>query len=126
MAYGYETEGHRVWMDERGIVHCMTKPNAVVTIDDAREFVRQAVEGYEGKMHPVLIDMQGIKSITREARAYYAGPDTAKVSTACALVVTSPMAKAVGNFFMGLNQSMVPTRLFNSEAQALEWLQQYI
>jgi hypothetical protein len=70
--------------------------------------------------------MQGIKSITREARAYYAGPDTAKVSTACALVVKSPMAKAVGNFFMGLNQSMVPTRLFNSEAQALEWLQQYI
>ena len=96
---------------------------AEVTVDDAKLFVRRASDWYAGKRHPILIDLQGIRSITREARAYYAGPETARVSSACALVVTSPMARVVGNFFMGLNKPLMPTRLFSSETEALSWLQ---
>jgi hypothetical protein len=126
VTFRYETRAHVVWMDEEGIVRTLTKPQAEVTLEDAELFVRRASDWYQGRRHPVLIDLQGIRSISREARAYYAGPETARVSSACALLVKSPMARVVGNFFMGLNQSIVPTRLFTSEAAAVEWLRQYL
>jgi len=62
----------------------------------------------------------------REARRYFAGEETAKVESAAALLIESPLSKAIGNFFMGLNKPIVPTRLFTSEAEALAWLKGFV
>ena len=48
------------------------------------------------------------------------------LGTAAALLVLSPMARAIGNFFMGLNKAVIPTRIFTSEPLAIEWLQPYL
>jgi hypothetical protein len=36
------------------------------------------------------------------------------------------VARAIGNFFMGLNKPLIPTRLFTSEAEALGWLREFV
>jgi hypothetical protein len=43
-----------------------------------------------------------------------------------ALVIRSPMAKAIGNFFMGLDKTLIPTRLFTSEEEATQWARQFL
>jgi hypothetical protein len=47
------------------------------------------------------------------------------VFSATALIISSPLSRAIGNFFLGLNRTSMPTRLFTSEADALAWLSEY-
>ena len=75
-----------------------------------------------GKPRPILIDMRSMKAQSREVRAYYTGPESAKMLTATAILVESPMSRLIGNFLLGFNKINVPTRLFKSEDEALVWL----
>lgn len=58
-----------------------------------------------------------------EARRIYAeGMDPARFYAA-ALVVTSPLSRAIGSFFLGLTKPRVPARLFESFEAAIAWAQ---
>jgi hypothetical protein len=48
------------------------------------------------------------------------------VESAAALLIGSPLTRAIGNFFMGLNKPLIPTRLFTSETEALAWLKGFV
>jgi len=38
-----------------------------------------------------------------------------------ALIVTNPLARAIGSFFLGLTRPAVPTKLFESVEEAAAW-----
>jgi hypothetical protein len=122
----FETKAQVVWLDESGILRAQSKPQAELDLGDAQEIIRLIGAASSGIRRPMLADLTGLKSMSREARTYFAGPETAKVESAAALLVSSPMARAIGNFFMGLNKGLIPARLFTSESLALEWLRQYL
>ena len=64
--------------------------------------------------------MRAVRSIDRDARACYAQAPPSV--SALALLVGSPLSRAIGNFFIGFNKPAVPTRLFSSEVDAIPWL----
>lgn len=119
------TARHHIGND--GIPRAVLLPGAEQTLDDARENIR-ALESLleEGQRYPVLIDYRPMKSMERGARTFYAGPEATRAMSAVALIVDSPLSRIIGTFFMGLNKSSVPTRLFTSETEALAWLRQFI
>jgi hypothetical protein len=41
---------------------------------------------------------------------------------AAALIVSHPLARAIGSFFLGLTRPAVPTRLFPTVEEAAEWV----
>ena len=43
-----------------------------------------------------------------------------------ALLVSSALSKAVGNFYIGLSKMHIPTRLFNDPSRAVDWLKGYM
>ncbi|MEO7734103.1 MAG: hypothetical protein ABIY55_24280 [Kofleriaceae bacterium] len=117
-----ELRAQTVWLDAEGIVRVELKPGADVTLADAHAVVTAIGLQCARGRRPALIDFTGLRGMERAARNYFAGPQTAKYQTVAALVVTSPLARAVGNFFMGLNRPMIPTRMFPDTASALVWL----
>jgi hypothetical protein len=117
-----EVRTHIIWLEDDGIVRVKVKPNIQIALQDAQVCIRAVSDVCGGKRHPALIDMRGLVGMDREARLYFAGEETAKVESAAALIIESPLSKAIGNFFMGLNKPIIPTRLFTSEAEALAWL----
>ena len=119
------TRVEQLWLDDEGILHVVVKPGAEIHLDDAKETVAQLDRLAGGKRRPVLVDMTHLRSMDRDARLHVAGPATAKVEIAAALLVGSPLAKAVGNFFMGINKPLIPTRLFTSQEDAIAWLREY-
>lgn len=121
-----ETRAQHLWIDDEGIVHVIVKPHAEVSLPDAVEAVRAVAQLGEEVKRPTLVDMRSVKSITRDARMYFAGAETAKAETATALIVGSPLTRAIGNFFLGLNKTTLPCRLFTTEADALAWLRGYL
>jgi hypothetical protein len=74
----------------------------------------------------VLVDLRGVKSQSREARKHFVSEDAAKVSSAVALLVSSPVSRMVGNFFLRLNVQPTPTELFTSESDAIAWLSRQV
>jgi len=123
-----EIESRSQWvrLGTDGIVYVRMKPQVEIDRAAAEEAVRAISVVCNGQVRPALVDLSNLKSMTRNARLYFAGPDTAAVQSAAALVVKSPLTKAIGNFFMGLNKPLIPTRLFTSETEAVDWLRTFL
>jgi hypothetical protein len=126
MAAPLEMRTLTIWLEGDGIVRLKLKPNVQITLQDVQASVRAVSELCGGKRSPALVDMRGLMSMDREARVFLAGEETAKVESAAALIIESPLTRAIGNFFMGLNKPLIPTRLFTSEAEALAWLKGFL
>ena len=86
---------------------------------DAQESVR---DGLNKAKIRVLIDMPAVTEISKEARDYFANERTASVQRATALLIGSPVSRVIGNFFLGLNKPISPTRLFTDSEEAIRWL----
>lgn len=115
-----------VSLGDDGIIRAKLKPQIQFGLEDAREAMRLVSELGQGKPRPILVDMTEIMAMDREARVYFASEDTAKLESAAALLIRSPLTRAIGNFFMGLNKPFIPTRLFTSEDEALAWLKGFV
>ncbi len=86
---------------------------------DAQERIRDSLKK---KKTRVLIDMTSVTEISKEARDYFANERTASIQRATALLIGSPVSMVIGNFFMGLNKPVSPTRLFTDPHKAIQWL----
>lgn len=116
----------RLWLGEDGIVRIIHVPGAEVALEDAKETMAAYLKINQGKRRPLFIDTKTMKSMTRETRQYYSGGEAAKVASAAAIIVGTPVSRVLGNFYLGLSNPHLPSRLFSSEDEALEWLKGYI
>lgn len=120
-----EIAGHRIWADGDGILHVKTEEARDVDLGVAMALVGELVTMAGSVKRALFCDLRRVKSMDRDARNYFAGPATASWQVASALLVDSPLTRAIGNFFMGLNKPLVPTRLFTNEQEAKSWLKTF-
>lgn len=121
-----ETRTAKTFLREDGIIHCEIIPGSEIELNDAIESVKAGYEVSSGIKRPVLVVFGKVKSLTREARAYFGGEETTRHTSAIALIVSSPVGRIIGNFMIGLNKTLYPTRLFNSEIDAVRWLKEFL
>jgi hypothetical protein len=105
-----------------GIVIARVDHGMDMDVEDARQAVALTHEVAGQRRVPVLVDLRGIRSQTRAAREYLSSSEIQPKFAAVALLIASPVAQVIGNFFMRLRQQPVPTRLFDEERKAIEWL----
>jgi hypothetical protein len=126
MASQVEVRTHLIWLEDDGIVRVRVKPHIQIDLQDAKAAVSAISSVSGGKTRPVLVNMTELMAMDRDARLYFASEMGATVAVAAALIINSPLSRAIGNFFMGLNRPVIPTRLFTSEAEALTWLKGFV
>lgn len=119
------TRTAKIYQQEPGIVQVLVLPGAIQTLADAKENMQAQARLTAGQRHALFVDMRQIQSQDREAREYYAGPESAQILKAVAILIGSPMSRVIGNFMLGFNRSTLPTRLFTSEDEALSWLRSF-
>ncbi|WP_437728797.1 DUF7793 family protein [Sorangium sp. So ce861] len=112
-------------LENDGIIRATAFP-VHMSLAFAEEVVRATIELAGGTPRPVLVDIRAQKTVDRAAREYFAGAEAAKGHCALALLVDSPVSKAIGNFFLALSQAPVPRRLFTSEDEAIGWLRGFL
>ena len=108
---------------ENGVIHFVYKQGVELDLYAARQVVADRLKAQGNTSFPVICDIRGLKSVNKEARDYLAKEGSSKVS-AVALVVGSPARKVMSNFYLSVNKPDVPTKLFISEQEALEYLQE--
>jgi hypothetical protein len=122
MSHDVTLKSGRFWR-EGDILRGQAADGAEESLDDAKEQVAAQAKMLDGgKPLPFLMDIRRARSLSREARSYFAGEESAVVFAATALLVSSPLSRAIGNFFLGLNKPKMQTRLFTDENEALTWL----
>lgn len=114
------------WMGEDGIARTKVKKGSEVKLEHAQENSRVVNGFYVDSKFPLLIDARGIKSMEREARAFFTTNGRKTNTLAFAIIIDSSVSKVVGNFFLGINKPAVPTKLFSNESTALEWLNKFL
>lgn len=100
--------------------------NRTYDLADAQEGVAAFAKLAAGKKYPLLVISDNKNGMTREARAYFMSDFLAEHTPAVALYTESKIMKLVGSFFLGLNKTPYPFRLFDDKKAALEWLKGYV
>ncbi|MCK5176989.1 MAG: hypothetical protein KAQ92_04650 [Candidatus Aenigmarchaeota archaeon] len=118
----------RVWMFDDNITRTSFEPHTIITREDAIAHLEAGglCNQKRGlKRSTLLVYLSNIKQLSREARLLFSGSETLKISIAAALLINSPMGKVIGNFFLGLNKSEYPIKLFLNEEDAIKWLRTF-
>ena len=68
---------------------------------------------------PLLVDMTGTATLTRDARMVFTQKCSASI---IALVGRSAVDRVIANFALGVSAPPAPTRFFTSETAATAWL----
>lgn len=117
-----ETKKIKFTLGPDNILQTECFPNAVMTLDDGKESTRISAEMINFEARPLMVDLTNVIKMTQECRQHFAGAEHAATFSKCALIVSSPISKMIGNFFLGLNKPLKPTRLFTSKEEGLKWL----
>lgn len=104
------------------ILHIECRPNTIMTLEDGKESTKIGAELINQRPMPMLCDLTNVVKMTRECRQHFAGAEHAKIFSECALIITNPISRIIGNFFLGANKPLKPTRLFTDTEEGLKWL----
>jgi len=108
--------------DPRGFILSRVAPLAEIDLEQAKENTKYVRELSGDNVYPILVDIRKIRSISKEARDHFAMRGRKPGVTAIAMLVSSPLSRIIGNFFLGLNQPVVPTKMFTDRDMAEQWV----
>ena len=103
-----------------GVLHLEWDKHSTVTTADAEAAMSAVNLLTEGHGHPMLVDMELTKTVTRGARMVFGIPCAA---SRIALLGSSPVDRMIANFYLGVNSPPCPTKFFTSRHMAMAWLQ---
>lgn len=94
--------------------------------DSANELKIYKEEFCADTRRPIFVELDDIKSVSKESRRIYSSEETAKYLSAAALLVGNPVSRLFGNFFQGINKTYMPVKLFTSTEEAISWLKTFL
>ena len=106
-------------VDGHGVLRLIWGPRVRITAELAKESVRAAEDLTVGRPQPMLVDITGDATTTRDARHVFA--DTTAVSR-LALLGCSAVNRVIANFTLRVDPPTIPVRYFTDESAALDWL----
>ena len=113
----------KIWLRKDGIVQVFVKPGAVYTLVDIREDVDYIVKLSKGQRRSMLIDARNLRSLDLASRKEAASLENI---ISMAILIGSPVSRMIGNVFISIYKTPFPSKLFNSEADAVEWLKEFL
>jgi len=115
-----ETRTFWIWRAKGPTLYIRCKEGVEVTQKDAAEGLAISDAWEDSPLARVVVDLRGMRSLSRDARALY-GNRAHTPETQVALLVDSSISRAIGNFFIRLNGGR-SVQLFSNEARAWSWL----
>ncbi len=110
----------RMWLRRDGVVQLVWAPRVAICLEDAIAATDAMVKLTDGRQSPLLVDTHDGGPQDRPARIEFTR--RGDLVSAVALVVSTPLSRMMGNFFLTVSKPVAPTRLFDDEASALAWL----
>jgi hypothetical protein len=117
-----ETETCRFEVNE-GVVVVRVRPAVTQSVHHAQENVAVASSLAGAERRALLLDLRAALPLPSEVRHFYSGEIfDRRFSAMGVLVAATPLGRMLGNLYLRIARIGVPTRLFETEEQALAWL----
>lgn len=104
---------------EDGYVRVEWNEGVTVSEQDARELMQKLAELVPGLCEPMLVHLNSMVSVSAPALAAFASELNV---AALALVGPSAVDRMIATFFNDVHKPPYPTRYFQTQGPALEWL----
>ncbi len=117
-----ENRSSKLWIGEHGIIFQDWKPESRIELLDGRETLEAIRTLGQGKPVLLSVDINNVKSATREARAFGAEAEYSRHLKAVAMWTNSRVGRIIGNFFIRFNRPPYPSKIFDTAADAQQWL----
>jgi hypothetical protein len=109
-----------------GIIHVKITGQDDIDVEKAKEIITGIGEAAHQKKRPVLISSESFSAPTPEARVFLAKKESSPYSSASAYMARTLPEKIMVNAFLKFNKPARPTKMFTSEAKAIEWLKTFL
>ncbi len=110
---------------ENGILVGTYKNDVHITLEMAKDIVQSRLLLTEKKTIPCLIMSNGVVSMDKSAREFLASEQGTVALNASAIFVKSAFSCFLGNFFIKVNKTTIPVRLFTEVVKAKQWLEKF-
>lgn len=107
--------------NNQGLLKVVLADYDEITLDDVVEQRKIAAELTGNQPHVVLAIAGRRTSATKEAREY-SSKNIPEGRLAEAVLIKSLPVRLMGKFYININKPAVPTNMFNSEKEAIVWL----
>lgn len=109
-----------------GIVFGRFKNGASVDLITAKKLIETRLVLQNGRDLPLLVDITGLRHVTKDARDFFASNESLRGTIAGALIVgKSLFSRTLGNIFFLLSRPEIPHKMFGSAVPAMRWLKRY-
>ena len=102
------------------------KKDLRINLEVAKAIVQSRIFFTGNTKMPSLIISQGVITMDKPAREYLSSKEATEGLAASAIVVNSAFSSFLGNFFLSVNKTNIPVKIFSDAVKAEEWLQQFI
>jgi hypothetical protein len=122
----FQSSVSRIWNGEDGIGRAVFFDYCEITLEDAKQHLAACSKAGQdvGKTKmPVVADISGVRRASVAARRYLAGDEAAAITEVLGLYGLAPFARILATFFLGMSRPPFPTKVFDNEEQALDWVQ---
>lgn len=110
------------WIED-GILFSKFRDGALVDLEAARDCVLTRNRILKDRTLPLLLDVRGLKELTKAGRDYLGSPECMKGTSAGVLLTNNSIfVRTIANIFFRLATPPIPHRMFSDEKKALEWL----
>lgn len=116
------SEKSTVWLTTEGIAVCLAAQQDRHTLDDAYVMFQNLRKVIGEQKYPLLVDISGIKFMTKKARSFYSSRYVSESLYCVALVSNTYYGVMVGNFFIHFTPRLLPVKLFTNAELAIPWL----
>lgn len=115
--------GHSVIkLREDGIIEIDCSNNYEYSVNDVKENWAIIKELAKGKKILVFNNMPEFTTASKEAREFVAKGEHKDFIAAEAFVIQSLAQKILGNFYLKINNPVVPAKIFTNKEDAVQWL----
>jgi hypothetical protein len=113
------------WFDESGILCSISKKVGPQSLKETKQIVEK-FKGLIGERKVcLLLDVTNSAEASKEVRDY-AAVEFPKFVKALAMISESALGKMLANLFFSIKTQPYPTKMFGNEAEAKEWLKNYL
>ncbi|MCK4751763.1 MAG: hypothetical protein KAT15_32125 [Bacteroidales bacterium] len=110
-----------------GMMHQTYENNTELSKEDsAREMEIYKDEFCKEGSRPILVDLYNIKTVSKESRGIYSSKETAIYLSAAALLVGNPVSRIIGKFYLGINKTCMPVKMFTNTEEATDWMKSFL
>lgn len=105
-----------------GVVHVTYKAGCTITVEDCYAMAKFISQIGRAEKYLFLTEPEQGSNIDEAARVLLASEKGNRFTYKNAILCSSIIHEMIGNFFIRMDNPVVPTKLFNSRDRALDWL----